>query len=511
MKKVIKPLLLSTMLCSSLSFANSIEMPGAEAASKNIDSSEVMAHLHELQKIADLNDGNRSSSTPGHELSANYIAQKLMLAGYEVEFSPYTYERYEQVGTASLAQLAPNQVDYIEEDQFAIMPYSTTGNITGEVEAVDLALGLGNESTSGCEIEDFANFTKGKVALLQRGACTFAQKAENAAASGATAVIIFNQGNDVTRREAFAGTLGDETDVKITVATLTYDIGEALSKIEGLTINVQAETKVVESTSYNVLAETKAGDPNNVVMLGSHLDGVQAGPGINDNGSGSAGILTVALRMAKVNVNNKLRFAWWGSEELGLIGSTKYVEALTEEEKSKITLYLNFDMIGSPNYMVGVFDGNGSLTDFKAPKGSYAIERLFQLYFAANDQNNIELEASGRSDYAAFSDAGISYGGLFTGAEGTKTEEQAVLFGGTAGEAYDACYHKECDDINNINQEALEINVNAISFMALSFAYSTSAILEEQLAEDKPVISTVPESGIITSDIGHDNHHHEEM
>ena len=127
-----------------------------------------MAHLHELQKIAGLNDGNRSSSTPGHELSANYIAQKLMLAGYEVEFSPCTYEGYEQVGTASLAQLDPNQVFYIEEYQFAIIPYSTTGNITGEVEEVDLALGLGNESTSGCEIEDFANFAKRKSSITSK-------------------------------------------------------------------------------------------------------------------------------------------------------------------------------------------------------------------------------------------------------------------------------------------------------------------------------------------------------
>jgi Zn-dependent M28 family amino/carboxypeptidase len=467
--------------------------------------------LQELQKISDINDSNRSSSASGHELSANYIAQKLMLAGYEVAFTPYTYEQYEQVGAAKLSQLAPNQVDYVEEEQFSIMPFSASGDISGEVTAVDLSLGIGNESTSGCELEDFEKFPKGNVALLQRGTCTFIQKAKNAVAAGATALIIFNQGNKEERKGAFAGTLGNDPDVKITVATLPYDIGAALSTAEGLTINIQAETRVVNNTSYNVIAETKSGDASNVVVLGSHIDSVPEGAGINDNGSGSAGLLTVALRMANVKVNNKLRFAWWGTEEIGLIGSTKYVEGLSEEQKSNIELYLNFDMIGSPNYMIGVFDGNGSLTDFKAPKGSYAIERLFQSYFAENKQNNIEIGSSGRSDYVPFSEAGIPYGGLFTGAEGLKTEEQAALFGGTAGESYDACYHKGCDDINNINQEALEISVNAISFVALSYAHSTALISEEQAKPDEPVVSTVPDSGMITSDIGHDLHHLETM
>lgn len=498
MQKTIKPILLSISLSSfisfaSISFAKSITVSGSENSIKYIPASEVMTHLKELQKISGENDSNRSSSAPGHELSANYIAQKLLLAGYEVAFSPYTFEQYEQVGAATLSQLAPNPVNYIEQEQFSIMPYSASGDISGEVTAVDLSLGIDNESTSGCELEDFEKFPKGNVALLQRGTCPFIQKAKNAATAGATGLVIFNQGNKEDRKGAFNGTLGNNPDVKMMVATLPYDIGVELSNIEGLRINIRAETQVVVYTSYNVIAETKSGDANNVVVLGAHLDSVPEGAGMNDNGSGSAGLLTVAERMANLKVNNKLRFAWWGTEEIGLIGSTKYVEGLSEEQKSKIQLYLNFDMIASPNYVLGVYDGNGSLTDFKAPKGSYAIERLFQSYFAENKQNNIEMESTGRSDYVSFSEAGIPYGGLFTGAEELKTEEQAVLFGGTAGDAYDACYHKECDDINNINQEALEISVNAIGFAALSYSHSTGLISEEQAKPDEPVVNTVPD------------------
>ena len=498
-------LILSSFTLSS--YANTEMMQTLLSGSNIINIDNVYSHLKKLQEISDQNSGNRASSLPGHELSANYIAQKLLAAGYDVKFSPYTYTKYEKTGPAILRNLTNENEVYEEETHFQVMPYSPSGSISGAIEGVDLSLGLGNSSTSGCEIDDFKSFTKGNIALIQRGECTFVTKALNAQNAGASAVIIFNQGNDETRKELFGGTLGEKSTVKISVLSATYDLGEKLSKVSQENLQIITETSITNAISYNVIAETKNGNPNNIVMLGSHLDGVTEGPGINDNGSGSSAILEVALTMSKMNLNNKVRFAWWGSEELGLIGSREYVAALSEKDKEDIALYLNFDMIASPNYMIGIFDGNASLTEYKAPKGSYAIESLFQHYFDINGQNHIEIESSGRSDYAAFAEVGIPYGGLFTGAEGLMTKEEALLFNGTEGQPYDSCYHKECDNIDNINLDALEINSNAIAFMALSFSHSTAAIDAEINAPDLPITRVArTDGGYIPSDIGHDLH-----
>ena len=192
-----------------------------------------------------------------------------------------------------------------------------------------------------------------------------------------------------------------------------------------------------------MIAESRDGDPNNVVMAGAHLDSVLRGPGINDNGSGSAAILETAIQMAKVKPRNKLRFAWWGAEEAGLVGSTAYVAGLSAEEKAKIALYLNFDMVGSPNHVFFIYDGDDSdgVGAGPGPGGSAEIEKVFEGFFAARGVPFKGTDFSGRSDYGPFIADGIPAGGLFTGAEGVKTADEAALWGGTAGQPYDPCYH----------------------------------------------------------------------
>ncbi|MBK7792733.1 MAG: M28 family peptidase [Betaproteobacteria bacterium] len=175
------------------------------------------------------------------------------------------------------------------------------------------------------------------------------------------------------------------------------------------------------ATSYNVLAETPGGDPNNVIMAGAHLDSVNAGPGIQDNGSGSAAILETALQMAKVKPRNKVRFAWWGAEEAGLVGSTYYVSNLSPEEQARIAFYLNFDMIASPNHVFFIYDGDDSdgVGAGAGPTGSAAIEKVFETYYSMRGHPFKGTDFSGRSDYGPFIAAGIPAGGLFTGAEGS--------------------------------------------------------------------------------------------
>jgi aminopeptidase S len=213
------------------------------------------------------------------------------------------------------------------------------------------------------------------------------------------------------------------------------------------------------ATGWNVIADWPGGDPNNVLMAGGHLDSVSAGPGINDNGSGSAGLLEVALAVSRTNLqpSRHLRFAWWGAEELGLVGSTFHVNNLPSTERAKIKGYLNFDMIGSPNPGYFVYSATGQ------PTGSLALQQTFQQYFASIGVPTELTSVGGRSDHAAFARAGIPVGGLFTGAEGIKTSAQAQKWGGSAGLAYDRCYHRSCDTISNVNTTALDRNSDAIA------------------------------------------------
>ena len=152
---------------------------------------------------------------------------------------------------------------------------------------------------------------------------------------------------------------------------------------------------------------------------------------------------------------NPVRFAFWGAEEAGLVGSTRYVAALSDEEGAKIGLNLNFDMLGSPNFVRFVYDGDGSSFGTAGPAGSDDIEKTFLDYFASQGQATDPTAFDGRSDYKPFIDVGIPAGGLFTGAEGVKTAEQQARYGGVTGEAFDRCYHQACDTYSNVSTRGL--------------------------------------------------------
>ena len=235
-----------------------------------------------------------------------------------------------------------------------------------------------------------------------------------------------------------------------------------------------AETR----TDYNVIAELPGKNEDNVVMAGAHLDSVIEGPGINDNGSGSAALLETALMMANSNLPNTLRFAWWAGEEQGLIGSADYVEGLSQAERDRIALYMNYDMVGSPNYIFMVYDADESTFEapVAVPAGSEEIEDVYESYYTAIGEPYDDTEFSGRSDYEAFILAGIPSSGLFTGAEEIKTEEQEAIWGGTAGEQFDQCYHQACDTYENVDLHALEVNSDLIAFAMLTFGYSTESV-----------------------------------
>ncbi|WP_105031503.1 M28 family peptidase [Arthrobacter ruber] len=439
----------------------------------------VVGHLTALDAIAEANGNTRASGTEGYADSVDYIVAKLRAAGYSPTVQPFLFPYFAELSPAVLERTEPLGTTYGADD-VATMTFSGAGDVLGAIEAVDTNGTASATGTSGCEASDFAGFTPGSIALVQRGSCTFAVKATHAAAAGAAAVVVFNTGVGANTG-AVAGTLGEPGIVDIPVVGASFAAGVDLIG-EDVAGRVAADTVSENRETYNVVAETSTGNPDNVVMVGAHLDSVLAGPGINDNGTGSAGILAVAEGMSKVKTANKVRFAWWGAEEEGLLGSEFYVADLAEKGGlDAVGLYLNFDMIGSPNFGRFVYDGDNSAfpvgPDAAAgPEGSGQIEQDFHDYFASQGLASGETAFSGRSDYGPFIAQGIPAGGLFTGAEGIKTAEQATLFGGVAGAPYDACYHAACDDTNNLSLEALDQMSDAVAHLTVTYAESTFGV-----------------------------------
>jgi Zn-dependent M28 family amino/carboxypeptidase len=293
--------------------------------------------------------------------------------------------------------------------------------------------------------------------------------------------------------------IGDATGLTIPVVFASQVAGTDLAATPGATVRVKVDFTAEERTSWNVIAQTAEGRTDNVVMAGAHLDGVQDGAGINDNGSGSAALLETAIQMRKVKPNNAVRFAWWGGEEEGLLGSDYYVSQLSDQEVEDISLYLNFDMIASPNYTTGIYDGDnsgGTAEEGFIPEGSAQIEDVFEAFYDSRGLPYVDTDFSGRSDYGPFIAVGIPAGGLFTGAEVPKTEEEAAIFGGVAGAQLDPCYHAACDNlrgdghdetlfaqlaenyelVGNINVDALDQNSDALATAIITFAYDTSTV-----------------------------------
>jgi Zn-dependent M28 family amino/carboxypeptidase len=443
----------------------------------------IMAHERALQGIANANGGTRASGTPGYAASAAYVANRLERAGYDVEEQEFTFPFFRDLAEPTLT------VDG-QQYETGTLTFSGSGTVTGR-----LVPALNNQTPpqggpgttpAGCEPGDFAPADPAapQIALVQRGLCPFAVKAENARAAGYDAVIIFNEGQP-GRETLLAGTLGGIFELP--VVGLSYaDGAELVAAAQAGTVTATVTTSTEsdpEATTTNVIATSSRGDASEAVVVGAHLDSVVEGPGINDNGSGTSGILEIAEEMSELNIKprRQIKFAFWGAEEAGLLGSEHFVEQLVEDgEVGDYYANLNFDMIGSPNYVRFVYDGNGSDTPLAGPPGSAQIESLFTRYFASQELQTEPTAFDGRSDYGPFIEVGIPAGGLFTGAEGIKTEEQAEIYGGVAGEAYDPCYHKACDDITNLSTRALSEMGDAAAHAALTLARSKTGFFEDE-------------------------------
>jgi Zn-dependent M28 family amino/carboxypeptidase len=451
-----------------------------------VNADRLRVHLEELQAIASDDNsgrgGTRALGTRGYDDSVRYVVDRLLAARYAVYLQPFTANLLEEKSPPSLVRNAPTRKVYRPDTDFTTMTYSGDGSVTAP-----LALAGGiiipptpdPSSQSGCLRSHFPASVRGKIVLIQRGTCTFEEKAVNAARAGAVGVIIFNEGQP-GRQELLGGTLGNEQ--RIPVVGTTFAVGRELYNLARagtvrLSLKVDVETTPVET--YNVIGETRGRVSGQTVVVGAHLDSVEEGPGINDNGSGTAALLVIAEQMNRLGIRprNTVRFAFWGAEEQGLFGSDYYVATLPPAELAQISVNLNFDMLGSPNFARFVYDGDGTIGD-PGPEGSDEIEKVFVDFFRARKLASEPTEFDGRSDYFAFIEAGIPAGGLFSGAEGIKTRAQQRRYGGEAGKAYDECYHEACDDIDNLSNRALNELGKAAARSVLTFAQTRENVRE---------------------------------
>ena len=319
----------------------------------------------------------------------------------------------------------------------------------------------------GCRLTDYPHETLDSIAFVRRGTCSFGQKSELAGMAGAKAIVVYN-----TDAEALHGTLGTPSPYHVASFGLSGREGEPIAKrlAEGESIDAIAYMDAVVKTieTQNILAQTKQGDPENCVMIGGHSDSVTEGPGINDDGSGSISVLEVAHQLTHFDVNNCVRFAWWAAEEEGLLGSNYYVASLTDEENLKIRVFLDYDMMASPNFVYQIYDANNK----ENPDGSGDIKDFYVDWYEQQGLNYTFIPFDGRSDYDGFIRNGIPGGGIATGAEGVKTQEEESQFGGKEGEWYDPCYHQLCDDLTNLNMTAWEVNTKLIAHSVATYAKS---------------------------------------
>lgn len=473
------------------------EQATAESFRKAVTTDGIVEHLRALQAIADANSDTRAGGGPGYEDSTDYIVSRLEAAGYEVRL-----DAFEFVYNADDAPpvLRVGGTDYSESA--LSMTFSPNGDVTGPLQPV--ATG---SSAAGCNATDFAGFPAGSIALVQRGGCTFALKGQNAAAAGALATVIYNNGSGPLN-----GTLSRPQSHSSPVLGIPKALGESLVSAAGQSASVRVQRVNETRTSFNILADAAPNrGESDVIVVGAHLDSVPAGPGINDNGSGSATILEMAEELAngKGQLQNTVRFAWWGAEEFGLLGSRAYVQELKSdqpEELARIKANLNFDMVASPNYGRFIYDGDNTAFPVgpgaaEGPAGSGEIERIFQDAFSEQGLASAATPFSGRSDYGPFIAEGIPAGGLFTGAEGIKTPAMAEAFGGVAGRAFDPCYHQLCDNLTGEDRGSRDysgfgnllgnINVTGLDEMSDAAATATYVLARRDLAKH-PLVDPEP-------------------
>jgi len=460
---------------------------------------DLWAHMVKFQQIADANPGadghpSRNSGEPGYKASADYVAKVMRAAGYKVRLQEYKFHYFSFVGTPVLHEDSPTPQSYGLGTDFN--PGPVAGSASAKLQpagGIVVPATPTPTSASGCTAADFSGFVPGNIALIQRGTCTFAQKVANAEAAGASATVIFNEGNP-GRTSLFSGGLAGTE--KHPVLFTSYAVGTQLlaQYTPGTGPVMTVDVKAIDDpnrSDWNVIADSRGGDPKNVLVIDAHLDAIY-GAGMLDNASGSAAILDIAQQLKNTNTRNKLRFIWFGGEELGLLGSDFYVNTLPATELAKIKFDLDADVLATPNYVAGVLDPKDGVELFSRGPGTpmppsiwapSAIGRDYGIDYLNSIWKKHLLFSADGTDAFMFQQAGIPASGVLTGQDCCKLASDVVLFGGYEGNFEGTvpgddggCVDNPfrwCDNLSNNDPEVLTFMSKAFANMVGHMAYDT--------------------------------------
>jgi hypothetical protein len=461
-----------------------------------IKKDELWSHMQNLWQIAQDNPGpdghpSLNSGEPGYKAAADYVANLMRQAGYDVTEQPYTFDYFAYQGVPTMSENSPTNRTYTLVDDWN--PGRSSGTATADLQpSGGILIPSTGGSSAGCDPSDFNGFVSGRIALIQRGTCTFSQKIANAQTAGASGVIIFNEGNTAARSGVFSGSLSSVPPIP--VAFVSFAEGQALyNEYQGAVANSTALPNMSMSVQgiedpnrmdWNVIANSRGGDPNHVLVVDAHLDSIY-GAGMDDNVSGSVTILRIAQLMKHDNPKNKLRFIWFGGEELGELGSSHYVSTLAPDDLSKIRYDLDADVTATPNYSLGILDpaavdlfGRTVSKTFPANVYQPSLVARDQMtnYYSSVGKNHIYFSPVG-TDAEQFNLAGIPASGVLTGQDCCKTQQEVDLFGGSTGNyegnvpSFDGgCVDNPfrwCDNLNNTDP-------NVLALVSKDFAYSVA-------------------------------------
>ncbi|MBO0681429.1 M20/M25/M40 family metallo-hydrolase [Mycolicibacterium sp. S2-37] len=436
--------------------------PDPNELAARITADALYVHLDALQKIADANGGRRSEGTGGYDASVDYVANALRNKGFDVQTPEF--DRYGGTRGGS--------------------PRLTVGGRGHAVEKASLLVDTGPDGVNaptlrpakaaGCTPADYAGVeVNGAIAVVDDGGCSVVAKHDAARDQGAVGVLVALSGSDGSPPTLF--TPGYYRRLTLPVGIIDSATNSALRRTSA-PVRLRLDGQPVMVKSRNVIAQTRTGGTGDVVMVGAHLDSVGGGPGINDNGTGVAAVLETALQLGgSPQIANAVRFAFWGSEEIGLEGSRAYVRGLDRDRLDDIALYLNFDMLGSPNAGYFTYDGDQSAASgppADVPEGSAGMERLLAGYLNLAGVRPADMPLAEVTDYDPFRAAGVPIGGTTTGAAQLKSAVQARLWGGRPGAPFDPNHHTARDNITNVDRHALEIMAPSVAYAVASYAQS---------------------------------------
>ena len=427
-------------------------------------------HLEKLADIANANQGNRADGSAGHDASVDYVSGVLRDKGFDVQTPQFERLAQTQPGRPTLAAGGRS----FAVDQASLLVPTAPGGLSAET--------LRPQREAGCSARDYGTVdVRGAIAVVDDTGCSVVDKQNAAIGKGAVGVLVVSDPDaNGSPRGLFPP--GFYRQLPSPVGVIGNDADAALRRTSA-PVRLTLDAKYAMATSRNVVAQTKTGDPHNVVVAGAHLDSVPGSPGLNDDGSGVAAVLETAVQLGgSPSVTNAVRFAFWGAEESGLDGSTKYVTGLDRAGLDDIALYLNFDVIGSTNAGYFTYDGdqsgqaNPEVPAASVPPGSAGLERTLAGYLNLAGVRPADQPLGRSSDYSPFLRAGIPIGGLTTGTSTRKSAVQERLWGGKAGTPFDPNYHTRRDGIDNVDRATLSITGPAVAFAVGTYAQSTEGV-----------------------------------